>query len=163
MTRQYSDEEFNRDLKMVGGMFLRLAPVIILVVGVAVAKPLIAQMNATAGRLFAAVFIVVVTVYCSYFARYTERQMDEVERAGSRFASEAGQTIGVTVFVLLLILFPPFLPFMKGFVKWMAPQSPTEDDLIMGAMFVGVVGVGLMATAATIVVNAVWSWRIAKR
>src|SRR5262249_54206376 len=119
----------------------------------------------TGGRLFAALFLIIVTGYCSWFGRYLERISDEVENAGSRFANQVGGTIGTTVFVLLVFLYPPFQDYMFGIVnEWAGNPGPAhEKDLVTVALILGICGAGLLSAAATVIVNIVWGLRMSRR
>jgi hypothetical protein len=137
---------------------LRVLPLVLVPVVFLAAIP---WLKSTVGgpmvNLAAAATAIFLMGYATYISVRQQRGLDEVQRAGGQYAAQWGLQVGPIALVLLIML-PPFQDFATAIVSGLAsePGDVADRKVVMLAMTMGLCGVVLFQSIATVIVNVMW-------
>lgn len=140
---------------------LWFAPPIVVMAAFFASLPWLADIDETVTLSITAAASIFVVVWGRFVATRMERDLDEVELAGQRFAQAKGAAGGTLVTVLLLLPTPV--------VDWVTDNlilmttglgEPIERDTVYVGMVFGMVLLIVLQTLGTVVANAIWNRRI---
>jgi hypothetical protein len=136
-----------------------IVPLLLVALGFVFATPWIkSTFGATTVGLTAALLAVVVMGYANFLAYRYEAGLDEVQRAGSSFATKWGASAGQFAFVVLMIL-PPVRDFVVETVIGLSGDPGAGLDgraTAIGFIFFGFCGVVLLQALGTLVFSVIW-------
>lgn len=137
------------------------APILVVFAGFFASLPWLADVDETVALSITAAASIFVVVWGRFVAARMERDLDEVELAGQRFAHARGAAAGTFVTVLLLLPTP--------LVLWVADRivlmttglgEAIERNTVYAGMVFGMVLLLLMQALGTVVANAIWNRRL---
>lgn len=140
---------------------LWFAPILVVFVGFFASFPWLADIDETVALAITAAASIFVVVWGRFVAARMERDLDEVELAGQRFAHARGAAGGTLVTVLLLLPTP--------LVLWVADKivlmttglgEAIERNTVYAGMVFGMVLLLVMQALGTVVANAIWNRRL---
>jgi hypothetical protein len=123
--------------------------------------PWLAELNETITLSITTAASVFVLVWGRFVATRIERDLDEVQLAGQRFAQAKGAA-GGTLVTLLLLLPTPVVDWVTDNLTLMTTgsgETPERDTVYVGMMF-GMLLLLVMQSLGTVVANAIWNRRI---
>lgn len=141
---------------------LLFALAIVPAVGFLAAIPWLKQQSDALVFLVAGITATLAVVVGMAHSILSDRQADEWQRSGSRFASQWGWLTGLSI-VALLIALPPVHDLIFAAVSWVAANlahAPVPDREVVILTFVlGFITVSIMQTISTVVLAIGWfSW-----
>ena len=137
------------------------APPIVVMAAFFASLPWLAELDDNVTLSIASAASVFVVVWGRFVATRMERDLDEVQLAGQRFAQAKGAAGGTFVTVLLLLP-TPVADWVTDNLILMTTGSgatPERDTVYVGMVF-GMVLLIVMQALGTVVANAIWNRRI---
>ena len=148
-------------MRKTSNSLLWFAPPIVVMAAFVASLPWLADIDETVTLSITAAASIFVVVWGRFVATRMERDLDEVQLAGQRFAQAKGAAGGT--FVALLLLLPtPGADWFTDHLILMTTRSgetPERDTVHVGMVF-GMLLLFLMQALGTIVANAIWNRRI---
>lgn len=136
---------------------LWFAPPIVVMAAFFASLPWLADIDETVTLSITAAASIFVVVWGRFVATRMERDLDEVQLAGQRFAQAKGAA-GGTVVTLLLLLPTPVVDWVTD--KLILMTTGLERDTVYVGMVFGMVLLIVMQALGTVVANAIWNRRI---
>ena len=140
---------------------LWLAPPLVVMAAFFASLPWLADIDETVTLCITAAASIFVVVWGRFVATRMERDLDEVQLAGQRFAQARGAAGGTFVTVLLLLP-TPLVDWVTDNLILMTTGSggtPERNTVYLGMVF-GMVLLLVMQTLGTVVANAIWNRRM---
>jgi len=140
---------------------LWFAPPIVVMAAFFASLPWLADLDETVTLSITAAASAFVLAWGRFVATRMERDLDEVELAGQRFAQARGAAAGIFLTVLLLLP-TPVMDWVTDNLILMTTGSrgtPERDTVYVGMVF-GLVLLLVMQALGTVVANAIWNRRI---
>ena len=136
---------------------LWFAPPIVVMAAFFASLPWLADIDETVTLSITAAASIFVVVWGRFVATRMERDLDEVQLAGQRFAQTKGAA-GGTVVTVLLLLPTPVVDWVTD--KLILMTTGLERDTVYVGMVFGMVLLIVMQALGTVVANAIWNRRI---
>lgn len=143
---------------------LWFSPVALIVVAFFSALPWLRAQSDALVLAVGATAAISVMGYAVFIAIRSQRGMDEVERAGARFAAQTGALAGSIAIVLLMIA-PPFQNLIlhwAGVLGTGSPESFDRESVLLAFDF-GFSALVLAQTLGALVAYVGWNWRMARQ
>jgi hypothetical protein len=140
---------------------LWFTPPIVVVAAFFASLPWLADMDETVTLSIAAAASIFVMVWARILATRMERDLDEVQLAGQRFAQSKGAA-GGTLVTGLLLLPTPLVDWVTDNLIRMTTgpgESPERDTVYLGMVFAMMLLI-VMQALGTVVASAIWNRRI---
>ncbi len=139
------------------------APLVVAVIAFGAATPWLSRQDDTVVLTITGILALAVVAWSVVFAVVINRNLDEVQRAGERFALQWGVLAGGALVVALLV-FPPFQSLVIASANRLGSGTPTTPDResVLLAYTFGVISLVLAQALGAIIARLIWSWRMAR-